>query len=126
MKKVLLSFFMILLMLLPVQATAYDWYSEEGTYYMLNEEYQTQCMIDACINLYDDYESARQCSRNAYESYIDIVKSIIFIINAEEEYGVSMDKQEKCITKALDRYWNTDTNTANWYRVRKVASECLD
>lgn len=123
------SIYVIVLMVLfifsPLYTIAYDWTSEEGSAYMLNEDYQIKKAIDACVNLYGYTPEAKQCSYNAAEAYEIVIAGIIMTIEADEA-GIDMREAELCLSKAVTKYWNTSTNTANWYRVEKFASECLE
>jgi hypothetical protein len=104
---------------------AYEWHSDEGMYYMFDEEYQIECTIEACINRYGYTENAKKCSLLAGRAYQTMMESINLLLSARDQGHVIADG-EFCVERSIEKYWDSSRNTANWYRVHKYTSECLD
>ena len=116
---------MCILLSFTIPVNAFDWHSEEGAFFLLNEDYQISKSIDACVARYgSDQRSVISCSANMSDCYDSTIGGIILFIEAMD-LGLDVDEGASCIENALNKYWNTSTNTANWVAVDRYVANCI-
>ena len=124
MKKLCL-FLTVVFLLISSQLYAADWSSEEGFEYLMDEEYQVKLAILRCMDRYENEDMARQCSHNQAEAYVDVVSSMEYLFKAQKD-GFDVETPLNCLARGLNKFWNSEYNSANWISIRTYTSKCMD
>jgi hypothetical protein len=127
MKKLLFiagSLFLLISFLISPGIAA-EWNSDEGMQYLMDEEYQVKIAIIRCMDRYENENMVRQCAHNQAEAYYDVVSSMIFLFKGDQD-GFDVKKPLSCLVGGLDRFWDSEYDSANWISIQTYTSRCMD